>query len=389
MEIVLFVHPFFLGSESMPRYANMIADGMKYRGHHVQIWTPKARFYNLPVKSVFKKWLGYVDQYIVFPLEVKLKLRQCTSDTLFVFADQALGPWVPLVCKRPHVVHCHDFLALNSALGNILENPTSSTGKMYQKFIRKGFSKGKNFISISQKTQQDLHLLHQGNIETSVVCYNGLNRAFEVLDIHLSRTILGKKVLLNLINGYVLHVGGNQFYKNRKGLIEIYTAWRSNSTDSLPLLLVGSAPSEELEAVYQNSAFKKDIHFIIGLPDAFINEAYSGASCLLFPSLDEGFGWPIAEAMACGCLVITTEEAPMTEVTGNADFFLIPKRPFDELLVRDWAFNASQQISKIVQLSDEQKKVCLDAGFESIKRFDTNLSLNKIEKIYQSILAVK
>jgi glycosyltransferase involved in cell wall biosynthesis len=387
MEIVLFVHPSFLGSQSMPRYANMIADGMKYRGHHVQIWTPKARFYNLPVKSVFKKWLGYLDQYIVFPFEVQFKLKHCAANTLYVFADQALGPWVPLVHNKPHVVHCHDFLALNSALGSIPENPTSFTGKMYQNFIRKGFSKGKNFISISQKTQKDLYLLHQGNIETSVVCYNGLNRPFEVLDTNISRTILAKKVQLNLVNGYVLHVGGNQFYKNRKGVIEIYTAWRSTTTVNVPLLLIGSAPSDELVAVYKNSAFKKDVHFITGLSDSFINEAYSGASCLLFPSLDEGFGWPIAEAMACGCPVITTDAAPMTEVIGEADFFLIPKRPFDELLVPDWALDASQQISKIVQLSDEQKKVCLEAGFESIKRFDANLSLGTIEKVYQSILA--
>lgn len=389
MEIILFAHPTFLGSQSMPRYANMIVDGMNQRGHHVQIWMPTSRFYELPLKGTFKKWLGYMDQYIVFPLEVQFKLKHCTTSTLFVFADQALGPWVPLVCNRTHVVHCHDFLALNSALGTVPENPTSFTGKMYQKFIRKGFSKGKNFISISQKTKDDLHMLHQGNIETSVVCYNGLNRPFKVLDTHLSRTVLGKELQLNLSNGYVLHVGGNQFYKNRKGVIEIYTAWRSNATVDLPLLLVGTAPSEELEAVHQNSLFKNDIHFITELPDAFINEAYSGASCLLFPSLDEGFGWPIAEAMACGCPVITTDAAPMTEVIGDADFFLIPKRPFDEFLVKDWAMHASQQISKIVQLSDEQKKVCLDAGFESIKRFDTNFSLNTIEKVYQSILAIK
>jgi glycosyltransferase involved in cell wall biosynthesis len=389
MEIVLFVHPDFIGSQSMPRYATMLSEGMKQRGHIVQIWMPKARFYKLPLKGVFKKWLGYVDQYLLFPLEVKFKLRYCGTDTLFVFADQALGPWVPLVSSRFHVVHCHDFLALNSALGNIQENPTSFTGKMYQNFIRKGFSKGKNFISISQKTKHDLDLLHQRNIETSVVCYNGLNRPFKVLDTHLSRTILGNEVQINLANGYVLHVGGNQFYKNRKGVIEIYTAWRSNTTVNLPLLLIGSVPSEELEALYQNSAFKKDIHFITGLPDAFINEAYSGASCLLFPSLDEGFGWPIAEAMACGCPVITTDAAPMTEVVGDADFFLIPRRPFDDLLVQDWAVDASQQISKIVQLSDEQKIVCLDAGFESIKRFDANLSLDNIEKVYQSILPIK
>jgi glycosyltransferase involved in cell wall biosynthesis len=210
-----------------------------------------------------------------------------------------------------------------------------------------------------------------------------------VLHSDLSRTILGDEVNIILTDGYVLHVGGNQFYKNRKGVIEIYTAWRSTTTSTLPLLLVGSAPSDELLRVYQKSVFKKDIHFIKGLSDAFINTAYSGASCLLFPSLEEGFGWPIAEAMACGCSVITTDIEPMTEVTGKADFFLIPRRPFDESLVQNWALNASKQISKIVHLSEQQKKAYRDTGFETIKRFDANLSLDNIEKVYQLIVTNK
>jgi glycosyltransferase involved in cell wall biosynthesis len=386
MKIILFIHPTFLGSQSMPRYANMVAAGMRERGHDVQMWSPKALFFCIPLKGIFKKWLGYMDQYLVFPLEVKSKLRHASKDTLFVFTDQALGPWVPLVKNRPHIVHCHDFLALHSALGTIPENQTSATGKIYQNFIRRGFSKAKNFISISKKTQQDLHLLHQGNIETSVVCYNGLNRHFKPLNVDLSRSILGNELKMNLTAGYVLHVGGNQYYKNRKGVIEIYTAWRSTSVVQLPLLLIGAAPSDELVAVYQNSLFKKDIHFIKGLTDAFINEAYSGASCLLFPSLDEGFGWPIAEAMASGCPVITTDAAPMTEVAGGAGFFLIPKRPFDELQIKDWALNASNQLSKIIHLSEEERKVYLDTGFDSVKRFDINTTLDKIEECYQFVL---
>ncbi|WP_198660029.1 glycosyltransferase [Acidithiobacillus ferrivorans] len=48
---------------------------------------------------------------------------------------------------------------------------------------------------------------------------------------------------------------------------------------------------------------------------------YSGAALLLFPSLQEGFGWPIVEAQACGCLVATTNRAPMTAVGGQGDIY--------------------------------------------------------------------
>ena len=369
----------------MPRYAKMLAEGMQQKGHEVATWEPKPFFYNLPFKAI-KKWLSYIDQYIVFPLQVKIKLLNIAKDTIFVFADQALGPWVPLVRNKPHVIHCHDFLALYSALGKVPENPTGKTGKMYQDFIRKGFSKGKHFISISKKTQDDLHDLYTGTMLSSVVCYNGLNRNFVVLDTIVARTTLGFFLKMELSKGYILHVGGNQFYKNRKGVIEIYSAWRANYSFSLPLLMVGAKPTDKLLEAYEKSLYKKDIHFVLGLSDDYINAAYSGAICLLFPSLDEGFGWPLAEAMACGCPVITTQKAPMTEVVGRADFFLIDRRPFNEVLVRQWATEASNKIAKIVNLSHDERQEFINIGLESNKRFDTKLFLEDIEKQYKLII---
>lgn len=388
MKIVLFTHPAFVGSQSMPRYAKMLADGMQQKGYEVLTWKPQAFFHKLPFAPI-KKWLGYIDQFLVFPLKVKARLRHCSEDTIFVFADQALGPWVPLVKTKPHVIHCHDFLALNSALGKIPENPTSRTGKIYQDFIRKGFSKGKHFISISKKTQEDLHELHEGNITSSVVCYNGLNREFKVLDTHFSRNSLDNLLNLDLSAGYILHVGGNQFYKNRKGVIEIYDAWRRASDIVLPLLLVGAQPADNLKETYEKSVYKKDIHFVTGLDDQYINAAYSGATCLLFPSLDEGFGWPIAEAMASGCPVITTNRAPMTEILGFADFFLIERRPFEASLVEEWSVKAAQEITKIINLSDAERLQCCSTGLEAIKKFDADFFLNQLEEEYQLILKLE
>jgi len=389
MKIILFTHPAFLGSQSMPRYANMLLKGMQERGHEVEVWTPKAFFYRLPLKKSLKKWLGYIDQYIVFPLEMKLKLLNCAKETLFVFSDQALGPWVPMVSKKHHVVHCHDFLALNSALGNVPENITGLSGKLYQRYIRRGFSKGKKFISISDKTDKDLHLLHQGSIEKSIVCYNGMNRAFEVLDSIKSQRILGEKLKLDLSDGYILHIGGNQYYKNRKGVIEIYSSWRSNSSVNIPLLMIGAIPTDELNTVSQNSLFKKDIHFITDLSDNFINAAYSGALCLLFPSLDEGFGWPIVEAMASGCLVITTGAAPMTEVGGKAAYY-IAKRPFYGMQERQsWAETSSKVLEKVLLLEGSERKQALEQSSIQAQKFNAVDALYSIEKCYKEILKSK
>jgi glycosyltransferase involved in cell wall biosynthesis len=384
MKLVLFTHPPFLEHQSMPRYANMLLKGMHERGHKAEVWTPQARFYKLSSIRLLKKWLGYIDQYVIFPLEVKSKLRNCGKETLFVFADQALGPWVFLVRNRNHIIHCHDFLALKSALGIIVENPTSHTGKLYQNFIRKGFSKGTNFISISKKTQKDLHSLHLGKIESSTVCYNGLNRFFEVLSPIESRTVLEEKLNIILSNGYILHIGGNQYYKNRKGVIEIYDSWRSTSMQKIPLLLIGSEPSNELAVLHQKSIYKEDIHFITNLSDEYINLAYSGAICLLFPSLEEGFGWPIIEAMACGCPVITTKKAPMTEVGGKAAFY-IDRRNNDEGLLKKWLEDSVNTLEKVLSLNSIQRAAVVELSVIQSQKFTTEDSINAIELIYKKV----
>ncbi len=141
----------------MPRFTDMLAAGMRERGHKTEIWMPLQHVSRLSMPQKLKKWAGYIDQYILFPKVVRNKIRSYSGDTLFVFTDHALGPWVPLLKNRFHVIHCHDFLAQCSALGEISENPTAWTGVKYQAFIRRGYAQGKNFISVGIFTVLSLY----------------------------------------------------------------------------------------------------------------------------------------------------------------------------------------------------------------------------------------
>ncbi|OUJ73885.1 glycosyltransferase [Hymenobacter crusticola] len=390
MHLVFFTHPDFMGDQrmpafaSMPRFARMLAEGMRARGHQVEMWAPRSRLFELPVTGGPKKWLGYVDQYLVFPMEVRQRLKHCPPDTLFVFADNALGPWVPLVADRPHVMHCHDFMAQRSALGQIPENPTGWSGRQYQRMIRAGYSKGKHFISVSRKTREELHTFLPAPPLTSEVVYNGLSEALTPYDCTKARTMVGKATGVELSHGYLLHVGGNQWYKNRLGVIELYNAWRSSSSIAVPLLLIGGPLTPELNSVRDISPFKEDIHVVSGLDDELVHLAYAGATVFLFPSIAEGFGWPIAEAMASGCLVITTGEAPMTEVAGEAGF-LIPRRPHDEAQAVAWAAAAAKTIDKVVHLPPAERSAAIAAGITNVARFNSENALNRIEEIYKTI----
>ncbi|MCJ8210232.1 glycosyltransferase [Mucilaginibacter sp. RS28] len=388
MRIVFFTHPAFLNSQSMPRFATMLAEGMKGKGHEVELWNPEAFFYKAPVPDKLKKWMGYLDQFIAFPLKVRKALKQQPVDTLYVFTDHALGPWVPLVADRPHVIHCHDFLAQRSAMGEIPENVTGITGRKYQEFIRNGYKRGQNFISVSKKTEQDLLFFLNRKPRFSTVIYNGLNSGFQPLQPQRVRQSIQAETGIDVSNGYLLHVGGNQWYKNRVGVVKIYKEWRAQYQQRLPLLLIGAAPTAGLLEEASASDYSEDIYFLVGKGDDFVQNAYAGATLFLFPSLAEGFGWPIAEAMASGCPVITTNEAPMTEVGGIAASY-IPKMPHDTAELREWLKIAAKVLQETVNLSVEAREAIINSGYLNIKKFDLDQALNLVEQAYQNILADK
>lgn len=368
----------------MPRFAAMLTQGMKERGHEIEVWTPQAFFFKLPLPGSLKKWMGYIDQYLLFPMQVRKRLKSYPVNTLFVFTDHALGPWIPLVANHPHVIHCHDFLAQRSALGQIPQNVTSGSGKKYQAFIRKGYQQGKNFISVSNKTRQDLHQLLGYIPACSKMVYNGLNQNFQPFDVKQSREAVSKETGLNTVNGYLLHIGGNQWYKNRPGVIQIYDTWRS-AGGNLPLLMIGVAPNSKVLAAYEKSAYKNDIHLLVGKSNEFIKQAYSGATVFLFPSMAEGFGWPIAEAMASGCPVVTTDEAPMTEVGSTAAFY-IPLKTYNGS-EQQWANEGAAAINKVLKLTTAERDQVVKNGLSNAERFNTAKSLNQIEDIYKDIIS--
>jgi len=390
MKIIFFTHPSFLAHQSMPRFAKMIKEGMLQKGHELIVWSPKAIFVQLAFKKPFlEKWLGYIDQYVVFPIIVKLRLFSCSKDTLFVFADNALGPWVPLVKNRYHVVHCHDFLAQQSAFGLLPENKVGRTGKYYQKFIRWGYSKAENFISISIKTQTDLHSFLTKPPKISKVVYNGLNQNFEPAKSKIElRELLTNNYNIDLSKGYILHVGGNAFYKNKLGVIEIYDQWAKDFKVSVPLILVGEPPSEELISFKEKSIVSNSIYFITNIDDFQLQQFYQGASVMVFPSLYEGFGWPIVEAMASGSLVITTDEDPMKEVAGDAGFY-IPKKIFNSEETVKWKSIAAKELEKVMQLTPEQNSIAMQKSILRSKEFTAQNFINSIERVYQQILLNK
>ena len=385
MKIVLFCHPSFMGSQSMPRFAGMLQRAYQERGHEVSVWSPAARLRRWINRGPLAKWAGYVDQYFFFPLWVRRALRRQPDDALYVFCDQALGPWVPLVAGRPHVIHCHDFLALRSALGQYPQNPTGWTGRIYQHYIRRGFSQGSNFISVSHSTRMQLTDFLPQAPTMSATVHNGLNHAFAPMDVAEARAVLAGLPVQPPAGGMLVHVGGNTWYKNRAGVLRIYEAYCRLCPDPLPLWMVGAAPTAALSQQAQAIGGKGRVHFLSGLSNEQVQAAYSLARTMIFPSLAEGFGWPIAEAMACGCPVLTTAAAPMTEVGGEPACY-IPVMP-DGDGMEAWASAAAQTLVSLLNEDDQRRAGRRAAGLEHVRQFSADKAIDAYEDLYRKVMA--
>jgi glycosyltransferase involved in cell wall biosynthesis len=105
---------------------------------------------------------------------------------------------------------------------------------------------------------------------------------------------------------------------------------------------------------------------------ATLRALYSGATGLIFPSLQEGFGWPIIEAQACGCPVFTSNILPMTEVGGHGAVYIDP--------IDDCAA-AFKIIESLYNLNFIKSK-----GFDNINRFAKNIMMENYSSAYLKVI---
>jgi glycosyltransferase involved in cell wall biosynthesis len=384
MKLVLICHPSFSSSQSMPRFAGMLKTAYESRGHSVDAWSPSPKVYGWVPLGRLSKWAGYVDQYLLFPIAMRRAMTHTSTDTLFVFCDQALGPLVRVVQDRPHIVHVHDLLALRSALGEVPENPTSITGRMYQRYIRRGFKKARHFISVSRKTQADLHRVGGVSAITSEVVHNGLNFPFSPLAYDECAKILSGAGLPVPASGMLLHVGGGQWYKNLPGVIHLYAHYAALVDAPLPLWCVSPESNPAVRSAVHTVPAAGKVLFFNKLESRVLQAAYSTADVFLFPSLAEGFGWPLIEAQACGCPVITTDEAPMNEVGGDAAEYLPRFKAGGD--IDAWASNGARHLIKMLSRTPEEKRRIAERGVAWSAHFSVDRAISSYLTIYEHVL---
>lgn len=332
----------------------------------------------------FQKWLGYIDKYLVFPVELVSRLRRCSGvqDTVYHIIDHSNAVYSFFLFGRPGLCTCHDVLAIRSALGEIPENPTRWTGRILQKAILAGLKRTARIVCVSENSGKELRrVLGASQPETSSVL-SPLNFDFYPISKDAALDCLrrfGEPVARVARKVFILHVGGNQWYKNRFGVCAIHAELcrlrQSHGLAGVPLLLAGKSPSEQLLAFSMENP-DAEVHFLSEVSPEDLRALYSLAGVFVFPSLQEGFGWPILEAMACGCPVVTTGKAPMTEVGGSAAFYIDPSN------VRE----SAHALNEVLNWNQERRAECVEKGFENLRRFSREVFADHYINAYSKVL---
>jgi len=216
---------------------------------------------------------------------------------------------VPLMCKIPMIMSVHDITYL------IVEPYKKRLKNKFfiKNFIKIASKKVKNIVTCSNYTKNDLINLLKIKEEKIVVVYDSISERFSPRS---EKEICEFKKKYNINKKYILYVGNSNPHKNLSRLITAYNNLPEKIKEEYFLVLAG---------VGKKFLIKDDK--ILAIP--FVSEddlpaLYSGATIFVFPSLYEGFGLPPAEAMACGCPVVSSNVSSMPEVLGDACLYFNP-----------------------------------------------------------------
>jgi glycosyltransferase involved in cell wall biosynthesis len=368
------------GQQSMARYAAWLERILKARGYQVEVTAPRAFFSSLASGSGMKKYLGYLDKFLLFPPRLRRLARW--YDLIHVL-DHSNSMYLRTARSKPNLITCHDVLAIRAARGEFVEERIGWSGRLLQRWILSGLRGARHILCVSAKTGTDLETLlgQRGKSGPELqVIYNALNWSYRP-----GAALFGSlAVRLGLLPGerYLLHVGGNQWYKNRAGVLRIFAQLtrprqtRMDEFSTAKLVMAGRPLPGALRAAIREERLQERVIEAVDVTNEELQALYGNALALLFPSLEEGFGWPILEAQACGCPVITTFRPPMADIAGDGAILIDPADPE----------GAATAIVEGLEGGLEAHEQLRAAGFRNLMRFDEEAIADRYCALYKAIV---
>ncbi len=215
------------------------------------------------------------------------------------------------------------------------------------RWLPDSLKRASRILVVSEFTKKELIEVYGVSPQKIRVTYNGVSS--EYVPIRDFETVQSLRAKYQLPETFSLAVGTLEPRKNYSLLIAAYEYLKKQGKKLPPLIFIGppgwNKEYERLREKVEQNGLGNAIRFCFYVDSADMAAFYSAAKILLFPSVYEGFGLPVLEAMACGTPVICSDVASLPEVAGNAAIFLPPDQPeaWGDALVSLWDDELKQE----------------------------------------------
>jgi glycosyltransferase involved in cell wall biosynthesis len=226
-------------------------------------------------------------------------------------------------------------------------------------------------LTISENSKNDIIKYLNIPEDKITVIYPGVDEIYkQVLD---EKHIEKIKRKYNIIGRYLLYLGTLEPRKNIETIIKSYNDFIKSSDEDIKLVLAGKKGwlYDSIFNLVSEYGLENNVVFTDYVDDSDKPALYQGAEIFLFPSLYEGFGIPVAEAMASRTPVITSNSSSLPEVAGDS---AIITEPLDYRKI-------SESIKKILRDSNIRQKM-IENGIKQVEKFNWDDSAEKLRKIY-------
>ena len=261
----------------------------------------------------------------------------------------------PLICTSPFVFTIHDLTHVYCP-----ESSRISVHLYYATVIKRACRHAARILTVSEFTRKQIITWSGVSSEKVVNVACGVESSYK-----------SEGETFGFPSSYFLSVSNRKPHKNEFRLVEAFA--RAKLGREIQLVFTGDPNANLLRWVEERDVGSR-VKFIGIVPEENLPSLYRGATALVFPSLYEGFGLPIVEAMACGTPVITSNTTAMPEVAGDAALLVDPR--------------SVEQISRAMEqiVTDTSLRQRLrDKGFRQARQFRWSKTAEMVHEVLLSV----
>jgi glycosyltransferase involved in cell wall biosynthesis len=226
-----------------------------------------------------------------------------------------------------------------------------------------------HIIAVSEQTKRDIISFFDIPKEKITVVYQGCHQLFQEKAKPEIREGVRRKY--QLPERFLLYVGT---IEERKNLLSLLKAIKELPEQELVIIGNGKAYKEKCLQYIKSEELTKRVHFMPHLELAEMAAIYQEADILIYPSIFEGFGIPILEALFSRTPVITSKEGCFGEAGGPSSMYVDPLNPNE----------IKEAVQQILSDEDLQNKM-IDEGYSYAQNFTDKKIAHNLMKVYQSL----